>query len=70
MSRLKRHIIGQYVKTENGWAEQATTNGKVPTKEGFSHYQIGDYLVFNNEDGTDSYCVNRDEFEAMYELNS
>jgi hypothetical protein len=39
----------------------------VNTKEGSSHYQKGDYLVYNNQDGTDSYCVSADKFESTYE---
>ena len=58
---------GIYVKTTAIWAEQATKPGKVATKEGFSHYQTGDYLVSNNEDGTDAYCVSAKKFESMYE---
>jgi hypothetical protein len=40
----------------------------VVTKEGKSHYQSGDYLVYNNEDGTDAYCISAAKFESMYEL--
>jgi hypothetical protein len=66
-----RHVKpGQYVKKTPVWAEKATVEGKIATKEGFSYYQIGDYLVFNNEDGTDAYCVSKDKFEAMYELDT
>jgi hypothetical protein len=39
----------------------------VVTKEGESHYTEGDYLVYNNEDGTDPYCMGKEKFEAMYE---
>jgi hypothetical protein len=58
---------GIYVKATAIWAEVATQPGSVVTKEGKSHYKAGDYLVFNNEDGTDVYCMNRAKFEAMYE---
>ena len=58
---------GKYVKTTPVWAEVATGAGNVPTKEGRSHYEAGDYLVFNNEDGGDAYCVAAAKFEAMYE---
>ena len=37
------------------------------TKEGQSRYGSGDYLVFNNEGGTDGYCMSAAKFEAMYE---
>lgn len=60
---------GTYVKVTPVWAEVAASPGSVFTKEGESHYQAGDYLVFNNQDGTDTYCVSAEKFEAMYELD-
>ena len=60
---------GTYVKTTPIWAEIATQAGSVVTKEGKSHYQSGDYLVYNNEDGTDAYSINAAKFESMYELD-
>ncbi len=60
---------GAYVKTTPVWAEVATRPGKVSTKEGESHYRAGDYLVYNNEDGTDAYCMSAAKFESMYELD-
>jgi hypothetical protein len=60
---------GRYVKTTPVWAEVATASGVVPTKEGQSHYAAGDYLVSNNEDGTDAYCMRPAKFQAMYELD-
>jgi hypothetical protein len=58
---------GIFVKTTPIWAERATRPGSVATKEGRSHYNAGDYLVSNNEDGTDAYCISADKFESMYE---
>ena len=58
---------GHYVKTTPIWAEQADADGSVATKEGESHYRAGDYLVSNDEDGGDAYCISRDKFDAMYE---
>jgi hypothetical protein len=58
---------GIYVKTTPVWAEIADRPGSVITKEGESHYQAGDYLVYNNEDGTDAYCISAAKFESMYE---
>jgi hypothetical protein len=49
------------------WAERATVAGVVTTKEGASHYGAGDYLVSNEEDGSDAYCISADKFEAMYD---
>jgi hypothetical protein len=60
---------GIYVKTTSVWAEVATESGIVKTKEGESHYDAGDYLVSNNEDGRDAYCISADKFESMYELD-
>jgi hypothetical protein len=60
---------GIYVKTTPIWAEVATQPGSVQTKEGRSHYNAGDYLVSNNEDGTDGYCISAAKFESMYEAD-
>jgi len=49
------------------WADVATMCGSVVTQEGTSHYNAGDYLISNNEDGTDAYCMSREQFESMYE---
>jgi hypothetical protein len=69
-ARTYRQVqIGHYVKTTPVWAEVASTAGAVKTKEGESHYQAGDYLVYNNEDGTDGYCISAAKFEAMYQLD-
>ena len=57
---------GQYVKIAPVWAEQADNAGAVATQEGATHYEAGDYIVSNTADGTDSYAVTRDKFEAMY----
>lgn len=58
---------GLYAKSAPVWAEVAGAPGSVATKEGRSHYETGDYIVCNNEDGTDAYCIARDKFEEMYE---
>ena len=60
---------GVYVKTTPIWAEIATEAGVAKTKEGKSHYEVGDYLVSNSEDGTDAYCITAAKFESMYELD-
>ena len=31
-----------------------------------SDFRTGDYLVSNNEDGTDAYCMSAKKFESMY----
>ena len=61
---------GLYVKTTAIWAEVANESGVVKTKEGASHYTAGDYLVSNNEDGSDAYCMSPEKFSAMYELDA
>jgi len=58
---------GQYMKTMPVWAEVAAVAGRVETKEGVTHYQAGDYLVFNEDHGGDAYAVPADAFNAMYE---
>jgi hypothetical protein len=60
---------GTYVKSTPVWAEVATQAGSVVTEEGQSEYEQGDYLVYNNEDGTNAYCVSAAKFESMYELD-
>ena len=58
---------GQYVKTTPVWAEVATTSGDVHTKEGTTHYEPGDYLVYNEQGGGDAYAVSKEDFDRMYE---
>ena len=65
----RKKNTGIYVKTTSVWAEVATESGVVDTKEGKSHYEAGDYLVYNNEDGTDAYCMSAEKFKSMYELD-
>lgn len=58
---------GRYVKITPVWAERARQAGSVPTKEGESRYEEGDYLVYNSEDAMDAYCMSAARFETMYE---
>ena len=60
---------GKYVKVTPVWAEVADKDGSVMTKEGQSHYLAGDYLVYNNADGTDAYCISAAKFVSMYEVD-
>jgi hypothetical protein len=62
----ERVVAGVYVKTTPVWAEVATQAGSVKTKEGRSHYERGDYIVYNDQNATDGYCVSAEKFEAMY----
>jgi hypothetical protein len=58
--------VGTYIKSTPVWAEVAAIAGSVATKEGRSHYRVGDYLVYNEENGGDAYCVSKEKFEATY----
>ena len=60
---------GTYVKATPVWAERADAPGSVHTKEGCTHYEAGDYLVSNNENGSDAYAVGAKKFQAMYEAD-
>lgn len=60
---------GLYRKTAPIWAERMTQAGAVATKEGLSNYAAGDYLVSNQQDGGDAYCIAADKFTRMYELD-
>ncbi len=58
---------GCYVKTTPVWAEVATEAGSITTLEGQSSYAAGDYLVYNDPEGKDGWCMTAARFEAMYE---
>ena len=55
-----------YFKSTPVWAEIATSDGGITTKEGVTQYKAGDYLVYNNENGTDGYAMSVEQFESMY----
>lgn len=61
---------GAYVKTTCVWAEQAAADGSVATKEGRSAYAKGDFIVSNNEDGSDAYAITADAFARLYERDA
>ena len=58
----------RYFKKGAVWAHIAHEDGSIPTKEGETRYKAGDYIVSNNEDGTDSYAVEKRKFEDMYRI--
>jgi hypothetical protein len=58
---------GAYVKSTPVWAEVAPEAGSVVTKEGRTHYNRGDVVVFNNENGTDGYAMTAERFNSRYE---
>ena len=58
---------GRYEKTSKVWAEIAAEPGRIRTKEGVTHYDAGDYLVFNDRAGKDGYAMTAETFERLYE---
>ena len=60
------HGPGAFVKTTPIWAERAEAAGDVATKEGSTHYDAGDYLVWNSDDESDRYAIPAKKFEQMY----
>jgi hypothetical protein len=58
---------GRWLKTAPVWAERAAQPGSVGTKEGRTHYEAGDWLVSNDEGGSDAYAISAGKFEQMYE---
>ncbi|AKH21031.1 hypothetical protein [Sedimenticola thiotaurini] len=58
---------GRFIKATPVWARRATRPGALPTREGESHFAAGDYLVFNQPDATDGYCMTAEQFHALYE---
>ena len=59
---------GVYFKSTPVWASPADKAGSVKTREGETNYKAGDYLVYNDEKGSDCYAVSREKFEALYDL--
>lgn len=58
---------GRYFKAGRVWAERAKSGGEIRTKEGQTHYSAGDYLVFNDQDGSDGYSMPAERFLTLYE---
>lgn len=58
---------GRWIKSAPVWAEQAQQAGSVATQEGRTHYEAGDWLVSNGEDGSDAYAISAAKFEQLYE---
>lgn len=59
---------GRYIKHASVWAEQADESGSIPTKEGSTDYEAGDYLIDNGEDDSDCYAIDKERFEHLYTL--
>ncbi|MGQ1785145.1 MULTISPECIES: DUF4231 domain-containing protein [unclassified Saccharicrinis] len=58
---------GVYNKIGEVWVEVATENSDIKTIEGSTEYAIGDYLVFDRQEGGDGYAIKKQVFERMYE---
>ncbi len=56
-----------FVKHAPVWARRVSEAGSVKTREGRSHYQAGDYVVSNHENGGDAWCIEARKFEDMYQ---
>jgi hypothetical protein len=57
---------GVYLKVKPVWAEVTTESGRIRTREGWSTYRKGDYLVYNQRSGGDAYCIGAKRFRKMY----
>ena len=57
---------GRYRKTATVWAVRAESAGAIPTKEGESRYEAGDWLVYNDEGRLDGYAVAAERFADLY----
>jgi hypothetical protein len=62
----KQLRTGIFLKTTPVWAEIAARTGTIRTKEGTSRYQEGDYIVYNDKDGRDGYCIAAATFKSTY----
>lgn len=63
----ERVSLGTYVKVAPVWAEKTQEPGVIATKEGSTAYAAGDYLVSNDERGTDSWAIPAAKFADLYE---
>ena len=62
----KMESAGRYVKFASIWVTIADHDGKVKTKEGYSEYKKGEYLVANCENGDDPYTPPYDVIQNNY----
>ena len=63
----KKQSPGRFLKHAHVHAERASSNGQVKTQEGLTDYKVGDYIVVNTADPTDTYAVTADKFHQLYE---
>ena len=58
---------GVYEKVGHVWARMAEVDGKIRTKEGFTEYRPGDFIVYNDPDEKDGYAMRPETFARLYE---
>ena len=58
---------GRYTKVAHVWAREALYSGKISTKEGFTHFNVGDMIVSNDPDFIDQYAMTKEKFFELYE---
>lgn len=63
----RRVSPGVWEKVAPVWAVKATEPGTIPTKEGSTDYEAGDYLVFNDPEARDGWAVAGDRFHSLYD---
>jgi len=67
-ARTYREVeTGRYAKSTPVWAEVAISAGAIETKEGVTHYEAGDYLVYNAAERRDGYAIGPAKFRELYE---
>ena len=59
---------GVYEKTGRVWARKAKKRGKIQTTSGYTKYEAGDMIVFNDKDGLDGWAMGIEEFNRLYIL--
>ena len=58
---------GLYRKVAPVWAFVADTDGVVPSEEGSTRYEAGDYVVFQSPEHELGWAMGPDEFTRTYE---
>jgi hypothetical protein len=58
---------GRYEKSATVWAKEADKKDSIETKEGITHYNAGDFLVYNDGALRDGYAVTAEKFNELYE---
>lgn len=64
----KRVSQGLYIKKAPVWAYRAARAGKIQTKEGYSQYKKGDWIVANDSHFVDQYPLSDRKFRSLYEV--